>query len=269
MKIKILNHWLILLLLISWTQVKAQNYKTIKLEVNQEQVDLTITPVADALIEDLETVDFRLEESQDYLVSGIRSAQIGLFDAPAPPDITGFAPVQVNPGMNLLIRGLGFVGVTTVSFNVVLAEFTVDSPNQITAVVPPKAGSGPIAVGTPAGAAASSTELQVIKDAFIWTRFWGLQINCTKAEYGQTEVPSPSWVWALFDGHINHRACPMIAVDRAMSSGSYLGLALATRCERWTGPEHAQRESGRTALRLLRTRQKPVSLTRSAMHFDL
>jgi hypothetical protein len=175
MKIKILNHWLILLLLISWTQVKAQNYKTIKLEVNQEQVDLTVTPVADALIEDLETVDFRLEESQDYLVSGIRSAQIGLSDAPVPPDITGFAPAQVNPGMTLLIRGHGFVGVTTVSFNGVLAEFTVDSPNQITAVVPLKAGSGPIAVGTPAGAAASSTELQVVNDASLWTRSWDLQ----------------------------------------------------------------------------------------------
>jgi hypothetical protein len=175
MKIKILNHGLILLLLISWTQVKAQNYKTIKLEVNQEQVDLTITPVADALIEDLETVDFRLEESQDYLVSGIRSAQIGLSDAPVPPDITGFAPGQVNPGMTLLIRGHGFVGVTTVSFNGVLAEFTVDSPNQITAIVPLKAGSGPIAVGTPAGAAASSTELQVVNDASLWTRSWDLQ----------------------------------------------------------------------------------------------
>ena len=259
MKIEVLNRCLILLLLISWTQAKAQNYKTIKLDANQEQVDLTITPVADALIEDLETVDFRLEESQNYLVSGIRSSQIGLFDAPAPPDITGFAPVQVNPGITILIRGHGFVGVTTVSFNGVLAEFPVDSPNQITAVVPLKVGSGPIAVGTPAGAPASSTELQVINDASIWARFWDLQINCTKADYGQTEVPLPSWVSALFDGHINHRACPMIAVDRAMSSGSYLELALATRCERWTGPEHAQRESERTAFRLLRPRQKPVS----------
>ena len=175
MKQMMFYRWVILLLLISLTQAKAQNYKTIKLDANQEQVDLLITPIVDALIEDYETADFRLEDSQDYLVSGIRSAQIGLFDAPAPPDITGFAPVQVNPGMNLLIRGHGFVGVTTVSFNGVLAEFTVDSPNQITAVVPLKAGSGPIAVGTPAGGAASSTELQVVNDASLWTRSWDLQ----------------------------------------------------------------------------------------------
>jgi uncharacterized protein (TIGR03437 family) len=55
----------------------------------------------------------------------------------------------------VVISGTGFTG-TAVSFGGVPAAFVMDSPTQITATVPPGAGTGPIAVTTGAGNAQSA-----------------------------------------------------------------------------------------------------------------
>lgn len=71
-----------------------------------------------------------------------------------PPSISagGFGPTQGPPGTTVTIKGSGFTGATAVRFNGVDASsFTVDSPRQITAVVPADAYSGSISITAPGG----------------------------------------------------------------------------------------------------------------------
>jgi uncharacterized repeat protein (TIGR03803 family)/YD repeat-containing protein len=54
-----------------------------------------------------------------------------------PPSITSFSPASAPVGSAVLIKGINFTGTTGVSFNGIPATFTVNSPTQITAIVPP------------------------------------------------------------------------------------------------------------------------------------
>ena len=67
------------------------------------------------------------------------------------PLVAAFAPEAGEVGATVVLTGVNFTGAAAVSFGGTPAPFTVDSPTQITAVVPPGARSGPIAVSTPAG----------------------------------------------------------------------------------------------------------------------
>jgi hypothetical protein len=63
----------------------------------------------------------------------------------------------------VVITGSKFTGATAVTFNgTPVTSFTVDSPTQITAVVPAGATSGPISVTTPLGSATSATSFTVL-----------------------------------------------------------------------------------------------------------
>lgn len=80
----------------------------------------------------------------------------------AVPAIDSFAPTSGPVGTSVVITGTGFIGNEIVEFNGWNAAFTVDSDTQITAIVPPPATSGPIAVANPDGTDLSMTHFTVI-----------------------------------------------------------------------------------------------------------
>src|SRR5581483_12020030 len=76
---------------------------------------------------------------------------------PGVPAITHFVPPRGEVGTAVVIYGSNFHNVTRVGFNDVLAtDYTVDSPTQITAVVPKGATSGAIGVAAQSGGTVST-----------------------------------------------------------------------------------------------------------------
>lgn len=82
----------------------------------------------------------------------------------APPVIFAFSPTNGAVGTNVVITGTNFTGASAVTFNGADAAFTLDSSNQITAVVPTNAGSGFISVTTSSGTAISSNSFTVFNN---------------------------------------------------------------------------------------------------------
>ena len=79
-----------------------------------------------------------------------------------PPIIFAFSPTNGAAGTNVIITGTNFIGASAVTFNgAPAASYTVNSSNQITAVVPTNAGSGFISVTTPSGTAVSAGSFTV------------------------------------------------------------------------------------------------------------
>ena len=72
------------------------------------------------------------------------------------PQLSSFAPGAGAPGSEVNLTGLHLDGTSAVRFNGLAAEFEVVSNNFVRAIVPAGAHSGPIAVSTPFGDAASS-----------------------------------------------------------------------------------------------------------------
>lgn len=80
----------------------------------------------------------------------------------ATPSLSGFTPSSGAVGSSVVITGTNFTGATAVRFNATNAgSFTVNSPTQITATVPPGVSSGTIRVTTPAGSVTSSGTFSV------------------------------------------------------------------------------------------------------------
>ena len=83
------------------------------------------------------------------------------------PGFTGsqFSPASGMPGTKVTLTGTNFTGATSVLFNGVRASFTNAPTNnfdlRVTAVVPPEASSGPIAVVTPHGSETTTASFQV------------------------------------------------------------------------------------------------------------
>ena len=78
------------------------------------------------------------------------------------PTTTGFSPTSGVPGTTVVITGTGFTGATNVVFSGTReATFTVDSPTQITAIVPPSDSPYYIRIVTPAGTATTSQVFNV------------------------------------------------------------------------------------------------------------
>ncbi len=84
------------------------------------------------------------------------------FRVVAAPTLTSFAPTTAAAGSNIVIRGTGFVNVTSVQFNGLdAASFVVTSTTRLTAVVPAAATTGFISLATPSGSAVSATPLTI------------------------------------------------------------------------------------------------------------
>jgi uncharacterized repeat protein (TIGR03803 family) len=77
------------------------------------------------------------------------------------PTVSGFSPASGPVGTSVTITGTGLTQTTKVTFNKVVASFTVKSDSQITAVVPTGATTGKIVVTTKGGGATSSTSFTV------------------------------------------------------------------------------------------------------------
>ena len=78
------------------------------------------------------------------------------------PVISGFFPSRGAANSSVVISGLNFAGVSNVRFNDIdSAEFTVNSPSQISAIVPPAATTGKITVITANGTATGSSDFAV------------------------------------------------------------------------------------------------------------
>ena len=79
------------------------------------------------------------------------------------PAVTSFSPSAEASGKVVVITGSNFDSSASVSFGGVRAtRFSVDSSTQISATVPPAAGSGPLVVTTSGGSAQSSASLSVL-----------------------------------------------------------------------------------------------------------
>ena len=72
-------------------------------------------------------------------------------------------PVAGKAGQSVIILGYGLTGTTSVTFNGVEAEFTVESDTYIKATVPKGATTGTVSVETPAGPLNSNPQFLVTK----------------------------------------------------------------------------------------------------------
>ena len=79
--------------------------------------------------------------------------------------ITGFSPASGVPGSRVTIFGNRFTYAGNVRLNGALASFVDDSDNQITAIVPAGASSGPLSVMNPSDTATSASNFIVLADS--------------------------------------------------------------------------------------------------------
>jgi Big-like domain-containing protein/K319-like protein/IPT/TIG domain-containing protein len=84
------------------------------------------------------------------------------FSVIAPPVMSSFAPSSGPVGAVVSVYGMHLATTQTVTFNGAPAGFTVDADTLLRATVPGGATSGPIAVTTPAGTAASAGTFTVL-----------------------------------------------------------------------------------------------------------
>jgi DNA/RNA endonuclease G (NUC1) len=79
-----------------------------------------------------------------------------------PPAIFTFSPTNGAVGTAVTILGTNFFDVSAVALNGATTSFTLNSSNQITAIVPTNAGSGFLSITTPSGTAISANPLTVL-----------------------------------------------------------------------------------------------------------
>ncbi|HEY8131773.1 MAG TPA: proprotein convertase P-domain-containing protein, partial [Thermoanaerobaculia bacterium] len=76
--------------------------------------------------------------------------------------ITSFTPDHGNTNTRVTINGVGFTGVSSVTFNGLAASFTFISDTQVRAIVPAGASTGPIGMTTPAGTTSSAINFTIV-----------------------------------------------------------------------------------------------------------
>ncbi len=84
-----------------------------------------------------------------------------LLVAEAAPTVTSFTPVLGRPGIQVVINGSGFSTATEVEFDTAIADFNALSDNQLIAIVPVDATTGPIRVTNPTGPGNSGANFTV------------------------------------------------------------------------------------------------------------
>jgi hypothetical protein len=82
-------------------------------------------------------------------------------DGTPQPGITNVYPNIGAVGTSVIIRGTNLINTTTVWFNGINASFTINSSNQITAIVPAGATTGPVSVVDSGGVATSMSSFTV------------------------------------------------------------------------------------------------------------
>lgn len=180
----------------------------------------TLTPVAENddvpdLANRASRVSFAVEAGARYAIA--IDGYVGLAgdfilrwsSTPDAPSIAQFSPTSGGAGTQVIIQGIHLDRATAVHFNTGPASFTIQSPTQITAIVPPDATSGAIRVTTPIGNAASSVAFTVtggpLNDHFIHAEVLegqaavasGSNVGATRepAEPDHADVPGGRSVW--------------------------------------------------------------------------
>lgn len=77
------------------------------------------------------------------------------------PTVTLFSPATGSAGTSVSIDGTNFISITNVAFNGVAASYTVNSPTNITAIVPSTATTGIVSVTNGSGTGNSGTNFTV------------------------------------------------------------------------------------------------------------
>jgi len=144
--------------------------RTVTFPAGAESVQLTVTPVADAVDDSWESVTVELLSDPGYLISGGQLAELwiqplrphgGDPGTGFPPKLLAFSPGQGGAGMVVTLTGSSFTDVTEVLFGGVSATFEVIDDGRMTARVPLGAVTGPIRVLNPWGVATSLVPFQV------------------------------------------------------------------------------------------------------------
>lgn len=103
-----------------------------------------------------------------------------------PPVVLGVLPLMGPVDTPVVITGTSFTGATGVDFNGTDASFTVDSPIQISTVVPPGASSGLVTVTTPSGTGSSAAPFTVMPDtATVHPRTLSLKLTTGRVVRGR------------------------------------------------------------------------------------
>lgn len=89
------------------------------------------------------------------------------------PVISSFTPGSGAGGSSVVLTGSNLVEITVVKFNGMDAAFTVDSPNQLTAIVPALAASGAIDVTGSYGTGTSATPFSVLRPPVLISQIYG------------------------------------------------------------------------------------------------
>ncbi len=141
-------------------------------------------------------------------------------DGSPAPGITNVSPVSGNTGSSVVIMGTNFAGASAVWFNGTNATFTIDSGNQITAIVPAGATTGPVSVIAPGGLATSAAIFTILEErpdiqsvGFTNGNFSLLISGPTNGTYtveATTNLVNPEWSVLLVT---NAQAVPFVFTD--------------------------------------------------------
>jgi PKD repeat protein len=159
-----------------------------------------------------------------------------------PPVITYFAPNSGSAGTTVDMLGSAFTGATSVTFNGMAADFTVDSDTELHATVPAGAVSGRIQVATPVGTAATSSSFTVITDTT------PPDTTITSGPPGTTASSSATFQFgateaSTFECSLDataFAACSSPTTYTALADGSYTFRVRATDAAGNTDPTPAQ-----------------------------
>lgn len=135
-----------------------------------------------------------------------------------PPSISTFSPAAGAAGTNVVITGTNFTGTTQVTFNGASANYTVDSSNQLTAVVPTKASSGSISVTTASGTTISTGGFTVFSTdgGTVYSGILAGWDVSTQTGFGVSPLPPTTRSPNLFVGDLTRG-------DGVLSNGGGLG----------------------------------------------
>ena len=101
-------------------------------------------------------------------MAGTSTSALSFTVKPPVPTVAVMTPVTGIVGSTMTITGTSMTGATAVKFNTIVAQkYLVDSPTQITAVVPVGATTGRISVTTAGGSGLSATSFIVIQSPTI------------------------------------------------------------------------------------------------------
>ena len=89
------------------------------------------------------------------------------------PSISSFSPTSGISGDKITITGTNFSAVSSVKFNGVDAQFTVDSLTSITATVPATATTGTITVTTSNGVATTAGQFSIVQNPVLISQVYG------------------------------------------------------------------------------------------------